>query len=80
MPLYTYTCKDHGTFEEFKTISDRHVAFCPVCGEGANFSVSPFSFRFSGEVSPQVARQLSKGVMEDTKDWRWDSKQLEQVM
>lgn len=33
MPVYQYECKEHGSFEKIKKISDRHEAECPECGE-----------------------------------------------
>ena len=34
MPLYEYSCEDHGNFEEFKAMSQGgKPASCPVCGQ-----------------------------------------------
>jgi putative FmdB family regulatory protein len=80
MPIYTYSCSKHGMFDEYKTVSERQTAYCPFCGEKSYQIVALFSFNFKGEVSSRVKSALGKGVGEDTKDWKWDSKQLEKVM
>lgn len=32
MPVYEYSCKEHGEFEKIKKISERFFANCPACG------------------------------------------------
>lgn len=33
MPLYDYTCEDHGQFQKIRKISEREKAECPECGK-----------------------------------------------
>lgn len=33
MPLYSYTCSEHGDFDELNSIAKRQTAKCPKCGQ-----------------------------------------------
>ena len=32
MPIYQYSCSEHGDFEKMKKISERFTCECPECG------------------------------------------------
>ncbi|QZI93327.1 hypothetical protein NPJJOOEL_00007 [Enterobacteria phage Brandy] len=33
MPLYDYSCEEHGQFQKIRKISEREKAECPECGK-----------------------------------------------
>lgn len=48
MPLYEYSCPEHGSFDEFQKMHTEHRARCPKCGQVArrNFAIGGFTIDF----------------------------------
>lgn len=40
MPIYDYHCKEHGSFEKMKKISERSSANCPKCDTECEKSIT----------------------------------------
>lgn len=41
MPLYEFSCPEHGRFDEFQDMHEMHRAVCPKCGKRADRVFSP---------------------------------------
>jgi putative FmdB family regulatory protein len=73
MPLYVFSCDEHGEFEVFQDMNEEHNANCGVCGKAANRVYCSPQLKCQdsnyGYTQEEIADNLAKdGKME--KDWR----------
>lgn len=46
--LYRYNCPEHGEFEAFNTIDNRHNMFCPICDLDAEYMIAAPRIKLEG--------------------------------
>jgi putative FmdB family regulatory protein len=61
MPIYTYYCDQHGEFEELKSISDRLIASCPLCGMVCQHTIQTNEFAAKTRYIPPPAASRKFG-------------------
>ena len=60
MPLYTYSCEEHGSFDKLKKISDRKMANCPECDKECHQSLSVPAMVKGGYMDSNMS--VTKGI------------------
>ena len=50
MPIYQFSCPDHGEFDQFLPVAKRNLAKCPVCNQVAKrvFTTSGIVYKVDG--------------------------------
>ena len=80
MPIYSYLCKLHGSFDANRKVEQRMSADCPKCNRLAvrQFSVLPVHYRGTGWYSIDSGKrfesQLSKDGVEKYRKARTEGK------
>lgn len=54
MPIYGYNCKEHGEFEVWQKIHDKHVATCPKCAKAAERVFCPLALHGDLPSKPNI--------------------------
>lgn len=60
MPLYTYRCEKHGSFDALKRISERKVANCPDCSKVCEQGLSVPAMIKGGYMDTKMS--VTKGI------------------
>jgi putative FmdB family regulatory protein len=77
MPIYQYRCNEHGLFDEWQKMNDKHTAICPQCHKIANRIFTPIPAHGDLPSKPcnigKTRAELFDNLAGDgfaTKDWR----------
>ena len=60
MMRYDFLCEEHGVFEEFLTMKEKHEAICPVCKTKARrlFNSVPHTVDFTSGYDPGLGEYV----------------------
>jgi len=79
MPLYDYKCSEHGIFEVFQRMADKHESACPECGKkGTRMFTAPFLHGLPsqdqrmGKTRQELFQNLGKEGFADNDMWKYD--------
>jgi len=73
MPIYVFTCSEHGVFDVFQNMNDEHKAVCPICKKEANRIYYPPQLKCKDSNVGYTASELYDNLAKEghgSKDWR----------
>jgi len=86
MPFYDYKCRQHGVFEVFQRMNDKHEANCPICNMIGIRIFTPSALHGlpsqdmrMGKTREELFENLGKEGLAKPDMWKYDANQRDEM-